>query len=151
MTTEQRYLGLDVHKKYIMVAAVNAQQEVLIKPRKIATERFWKWAAANLRATDVVALEASGDTWYFYDRLAAMVKAVKVANAGQIDQIGATRTKTDKRDALTLAKRLAAKLLPTVWVPPEHVRELRSLMAHRRRLVREHVAEQNRLQSISTI
>jgi transposase len=47
-----------------------------------------------------------------------------------------------------LAKALAAKMLPRVWAPPEHVRQLRSLTAHRRRLVRDRAAAKNRLHSI---
>ncbi len=146
--SEKRYFGLDVHRQSIMMAAVNAQQEVLLKPRKFAIKRFWEWAEANLRTADVVALEASSDTWYFHDRLKATGATVKVANAAQIEEIAKAHTKTDRNDALILARRLAAKWLPTIWAPPAHVRELRGLVAHRQRLVRDRSAAKNRLCSI---
>lgn len=58
------------------------------------------------------------------------------------------RVKTDARDALALAKLLAADLVPTVWVPPLEVRELRALVAHRTRLIRQAASAKTRLQAI---
>jgi transposase len=49
--------------------------------------------------------------------LAPLVAEVKVANPIRIKQIAEARTKTDKRDALILARLLAVNLIPEVWVP----------------------------------
>lgn len=49
---------------------------------------------------------------------------------------------------MTLAKLLAVNLIPAVWVPPVHVRDLRALLAHRRRLVSQQTQCKNRLQSV---
>lgn len=62
--------------------------------------------------------------------------------------IAQSRVKTDGRDALALAKLLAAELVPTVWVPPLQVRELRLLVAQRQRLVKQRTQSKNRLQAI---
>jgi len=35
MSNNIRYVGLDVHKSYVMAAAVNADQQVVLKPRRI--------------------------------------------------------------------------------------------------------------------
>jgi transposase len=56
--------------------------------------------------------------------------------------------KTDKKDTMILAKLLAVGLIPEVWVPPAHVRDLRALIAHRRRLVSQQTQAKNRLQSV---
>jgi transposase len=48
--------------------------------------------------------------------------------------------KSDKVDALMLAKLLKADLLPTVWIPPETQRHIRELLTHRVRLVRQRTA-----------
>jgi transposase len=148
MVAGRRYFGMDVHKRHITVAAMDGEQEIVVKPRTIQAERFWEWARKHLRSTDVVAIEASADTWYYYDELSGLAGEVAVANTAQMGRVGSRRVKTDKRDALALAKSLAAKMLPRVWVPPEHVRQLRSLTAHRRRLVRDRAAAKNRLHSI---
>jgi transposase len=65
-----------------------------------------------------------------------------------IKLITAGRVKTDPRDAVHLAKLLAAGLLPEVWVPPQPVRELRQLVAHREGLVTQRTRLRNRLQSV---
>jgi transposase len=57
-------------------------------------------------------------------------------------------SRPDPRDALNLAKLLAAKLIPAVWVPPIEVRELRALVSHRQRLIRERGRACNRLHSV---
>ena len=43
---------------------------------------------------------------------------------------------------------LAADMIPAVWVPPVPVRELRALLAHRRRLVKMRTMTRNRLHSL---
>jgi transposase len=49
---------------------------------------------------------------------------------------------------MKLARLSAAGLIPEVWVPPHHVRELRALLAHRRRLVKTQTMLKNRLHSL---
>jgi len=143
-----RYVGLDVHKRQITVAAVNAQQEEVLGPQSIPLARFFDWAASHLLASDVVALEASSNAWDIHDRLQGLVAAVQVANSHKVRLIASSPKKTDRHDARILAKLLAANLLPEVWVPPEHVRQLRSLTTHRTRLVQERTALKNQLHSI---
>jgi len=82
--------------------------------------------------------------------LAPLVASVTVANPIQVALIAKARVKTDPRDALTLARLLAAGMLPSVWVPPAEVRELRALVAHRRRLVKQRTQARNRLRGCSS-
>jgi len=67
----------------------------------------------------------------------------------KVKQIAYARIKTDKLDVLILARLLAANLIPTVWVSPMCVRELRSVVSQRRRLVQMHTQVINRMHSIS--
>jgi len=80
--------------------------------------------------------------------LQPFVARVVVAHPYHLKLIAAAAVKTDKRDALALARLLSAHMIPEVWVPPQHVRELRALMAHRQRLVSQRTAAKNRLQSV---
>jgi transposase len=127
----ERFVGLDVHKRHVVAAAVDAHQKVVMKPHKVAVQQFPAWAQANLMATDQVALETTSNAWTFHDILTPQVGHVFVANTFQLKVISASARKTDKHDALVLAKLLAAGVLPTVWVPPQPVRELRALTSHR--------------------
>jgi transposase len=148
MDPSERYVALDVHKHYIMVAAIDAAQQVVLAPRKLSLERFAQWAPEHLTPRDQVVLEATVNAWTLYDQLAPLVQEVKIAHPLLVKLISAARVKTDTRDTLHLARLLAAGLIPEVWVPPPPVRELRMLVAHRQRLVRQRTQACNRLHSV---
>jgi len=144
----QRFVALDVHKTYVVVGAVNARQEVVLHPRRVSFAQFDDWVKKNLRHTDSVVLEATTNAWYIHDLLEPLVAPVVVAHPYHVKLIAASFIKTDKRDTLALARLLAANLIPAVWVPPLHVRELRALVAHPKRLVSQRSAAKNRLRSL---
>lgn len=54
-----------------------------------------------------------------------------MANSLLIKPMMSGKVKTDDQDAVHLARLLAVGMVPEVWVPPEEVRELRTLVAHR--------------------
>ena len=143
-----RFVGLDVHKSYLMLAAVDAQQTVVLQPRRITLARIEEWATEHLLPTDAVVLEATTNSWYLYDILEPIVERVVVAHPYHVKLIASSFVKTDKRDTLALAHLLAANVIPAVWVPPAHVRELRALVNHRVRLIRLRTAAKNRLRSL---
>ncbi len=143
-----RFVALDVHKSYVMVGAVGAEQQIVLHPRRVAFNRFESWISKHLRSSDEIVLEATTNAWLIHDMLEPVVARVVVAHPYHIKLISAATVKTDKRDTLTLAKLLAAKMIPEVWVPPQHVRELRALIAHRKRLISQRTAAKNRLHSI---
>src|SRR5258708_37885393 len=144
----ERYVGLDVHKRHVVVAAVDVQQNVVMCSQKIPVERFETWAQEPLCAADRVALETTANAWEFYDQLTPLVVEVFVANRYQLKVISASARKTDRHDALVLAKLLAAHLLPAVWVPPHSVRELRAVTTHLAELFSERSACKNRLHGL---
>ena len=148
MTQSIRYVGLDVHKHYVMVGAVDQTQQTVLPPRKVALVDLESWARKYLQPTGHVVLEATTNAWYVHDLLEPLVERVVVAHPPQVKLIAAAMVKTDKKDTMTLARLLAVNLIPTVWVPPVHVRDLRALMAHRQRLVSQQTRCKNRLQSV---
>jgi transposase len=145
---QKRFVGLDVHKQYVMVGAVNRAQEVVLPPRKVSMAEFEGWAKKHLCSTDEVVLEATTNAWYLYDLLEPLVERVVVCHPPQVKLIAAALVKTDKKDTMTLAKLLAVGMIPAVWVPPAHVRELRALINHRQRLVAQQTRTKNRLRSL---
>jgi len=147
-TREVRYLGLDVHKQYITVGGMNAQQEIVLRPRNVEMERFKTWAESNLRKTDEVVLEATANTWDVYDTVVRLVKRAVVAHPAEVKQIANSRVKTDNQDVIRLLRLLIADLVPEVWVPPVEVRELRAIISYRWRLVKMSTAIQNRMHSL---
>src|SRR5262245_46346442 len=73
MQRVQRYVGLDVHKHYVMVAAVNGEQEVVLQPQRVGLDKFPRWLQHHLTGADCIALEATSNAWLLYDVLAPHV------------------------------------------------------------------------------
>ena len=146
--TFERYLALDIHKHYVVVGGVNAQQQVVLPPRRLDLGEWALWLPKHLRPTDAIVLEATTNAWTFYDQVALRAGRTVVAHPGLVKVIASARVKTDNRDVLHLARLLAANLIPEVWVPPLEVRELRALLAHRRRLIKMRTMTRNRLNSV---
>ncbi len=143
----RRYVALDIHKHYCVVAAVNRDGEVTLEPVRVEHEGLERWLQKHLLKSDQVVIESTTNAWHVYDLLEPWVEQVLVANPIKVKQIACARVKTDIRDTLILARLLAANLVPTVWVPPVHVRELRQLLSQRRSLVGMHTQGINRMHS----
>jgi transposase len=147
-TPAMRFVALDVHRQYLMVGAVAIQQQVVLSPRRFGFAAFAEWATIHLTHADAVVLEATANAWLLYDQLQPLVSEVVVAHPQAVKLIAAARVKTDSRDTIKLASRLSANLIPAVWVPPQEVRALRSLVTHRNRLVKPRTQAENRLHSV---
>jgi transposase len=145
---EIRYLAIDLHKHYTVIGGVNIQQKVILSPRRVEIDELEVWARKNLRPSDEVVLEATTNAWTAYDLIVPLVRHCVAVNPLHVRWIAEARVKTDAADVLRLAKLLAANLIPEVWVPPLHVRELRSLMTYRRRVIKMQTMTKNRLHSI---
>jgi transposase len=143
-----RFVGLDVHKRSVMVGAVDAHQQIVLRPHRLSWDEFELWRQQHLHATDAVVLEATTNAWHLYDQLVSQVASVTVANPLLVKWISSASIKTDGHDTLKLARLLAAGMIPAVWVPPEPVRQLRALVSHRRRLIRQRTQTRNRLHSL---
>ena len=143
-----RFMGLDMHKHYVMVGAVNKEQEVLLRPRKFTWSECDRWQQQHIGPGDEIVIAASGNAWHVYDQLTGQGAIVHVANPLLVKWIGAAPVKTDPHDTRKLAKLLAAGLLPPVWVPPAPVRALRTLVGQRQRWIQQRPQARNRLQGV---
>jgi transposase len=146
--TDRRFVALDLHKSYIVVGAVDEQQNIVLHPRRVSCAKLEDWAKKHLRTTDAVVLEAGPNSWFVHDLLQPLVDGVTIVHSYHVKLIASSMVKTDKIDTLVLARLLAVNILPGIWVPPLYVRELRALVSHRQRLVKQRAAAKNRLHSV---
>lgn len=144
-----RYIALDIHKHYCVIAGVDREGRVLLQPVRVEHADLEGWLKKHLCSTDQVVIESTTNAWHVYDLLAPLVERVVVANPIRVKQIAQARVKTDIRDTLILARLLAANLVPDVWVPPAHVREMRQLLSQRRQFVETHTQIVNRMHSVA--
>jgi len=144
-----RYIALDIHKYYSVVAGVDREGQEILAASRVEHMDLENWLPKHLLPTDRVVIESTTNAWHVSDLLEPLVGDVLVANPITVKQIACARVKTDKKDTFILARLLAANLVPTVWVPPKHVRELRQLISHRRRMAGMHTQVVNRMHSVA--
>jgi transposase len=130
-----RAIGIDVHRDFCEVA-VSEGGQLRSAGRVPSTPCDLELLGASLAADDVVALEATGNALAIARILEPHVGRVVVASARELHAISDAKAKTDRRDARTLAKLLAAGMLEGTWLPGDTTRALRRRLSHRAQLVR---------------
>lgn len=143
----ERYIAIDIHKHYVVLGGMNPQKEWVLRIRKVRMSRLPEWVQKNLNPTDAVVIESTSNAWEIHDLIAPLVGKIVVANPLKVGQIADAKVKTDKLDVERLLTLLIADIVPEVWVPPHHVRDLRSLISHRWRIQKQITMTKNRLQS----
>ncbi len=145
--TPSRFIGLDIHKHYLVAIGVDALQEQVFGPHTVQLSRLDAWVKKYLTPDDALVMEMSTNSYELYDELVPYVHSVTLVHPPHVALIVRAQVKTDKKAALTLAQLHAAGLLPGIWVPPVEIRELRALVAHRMKMVRLSTQAKNRLHS----
>jgi transposase len=142
-----RFIGLDVHRDFCEVAIADGGQ--IRSAGRIATRvQTLELFARSLAGDDAVALEATSGTAKIVRVLEPHVGRVVVANTRKLAAISQAKAKTDRLDARTLARLLAAGYLEEVWAPDEQTRVLRRLTARRARLVRARTRAKNEVHGV---
>jgi transposase len=95
-----------------------------------------------------LAFEISGQAGFIYDSLIGSVDVIKVANPYKTTWIYRTSKKTDSLDARKLAVLMSIGELPEVYMPSKEVRQWRSLINHRKKLVDNACQTKNRIRAI---
>ena len=136
-----RDIGLDVHRDFCEVAIAEGG-EVRSAPRIGTTPEALELFAGSLGADDRVALEVTGNAWEIARTIEPHVAEVLVVSPTDTG-IRQARAKTDRLDARTLAKLLAAGSLEGLWMPDEKTRVLRRRLQRRSQLVRARTRAKN--------
>lgn len=143
-----RFLGLDVHKHYLIATGVDAHLDPVYGPRRVPFTQLEAWMRQTLTPQDAVVLEMTTNAWQLYDELLPYAGSVTLVHPPHIALITRAQVMTDRIAAFTLARLHAAGLLPAVWVPPQPVRDQRALVASRAKMVRLATQAKNRLHAV---
>lgn len=143
----EQYAGVDLHKRVTQLGVLRegkapSQYRFSNDPSTVGR------IVSKLPPGTKMAVEATGSWWWFVEKAREMGHEVYLSHPKQTKAIASAKLKSDKVDALMLAKLLKADLLPTVWIPGEKERYVRELLAHRARLVRNRTAVINEIHAI---
>jgi transposase len=143
------FIGVDLHKCTVTLSAVAPD----LGPLGVLTcdtkcvERIERWLAALPRPSHL-AVEAVGFVEWFIDRFRRCVDKMDIADATELANRRGKRRKTDRNDALDVARRLARYDCPLGWIAPEEVMQLRKLGRHWRSLSRTLARAKHCMQSM---
>lgn len=124
------YAGLDVHKNFCH-AIICAEDGHVVRDGRIRTNAEELSEFFSGLEEVKIAVEACTNYEYVFDALESSRRHVILAHPLKTRAIAESRVKTDKIDARILADLLRANLLPTSYVPPKAIRDLRHLVRRR--------------------
>jgi transposase len=146
--TTLRYIGLDVHKKWMQICILDARGKVRYEGRTAATPDQLRGFTRTLRPTDAVALEATINTWAIVALIEQRAGRVVVSNPMRTKAIASAKIKTDKVDARVLADLLRCDYLPAVWRPDAQTILWRQCVRFSDRFVRRRTQLKNQIHAI---
>lgn len=142
------YTGIDLHRKTSFLTTVDSKGQIVKKANlKNDEARILEYFLSLDDDTQVV-IESTATWYWLYDLLTAHSIPVVVSNPVKTKAIASARIKNDKLDSHMLAQLLRADLLATVYVSSPQTRQLKELLRHRHKLVRDCVRMKNRIHNI---
>jgi transposase len=133
----QSFVGVDLHQCTVSLTAVDPRGEV-IRRLKISTKSVEKidgWLL-DLPRPSHLAVEACPFVEWFIDRYRPSVDQLDIADATELANLRGKRRKTDRNDALDIARRLARGECPLGFIADEPLMQLRKRGRHWRQLSR---------------
>lgn len=129
------FVGLDYHSGSVQACVVDAAGKVLLNSKRASSVSDVVKVVQPLGNVQRVAIEACCGAADFGDHLArATGWRISLSHPGLVSKMRSSLDKSDRSDARVLADLCRTGYLPEVWLPPEPIRELRTLMRRRHQL-----------------
>lgn len=142
---DTRYLGVDLHRNCFTVCMLDGKERGQLREWRIGELAQF---AQTVRASDAVAVEATGNVRLFCEALRARGCRIVVVNPYQFELISKSVKKTDEHDARLLAMFLAKGLLPEVRMKDLHQARIASLAQTRDKLVKLRTMLKNKINNL---
>jgi transposase len=142
------YFGIDLHKAFFQVCAVNAKGERQWEQRWPTSDLGIAALLTRCDGRSQVAVEASSPTWAFVDRIVDHVGAIHVVDTRKTRIKAGYAAKTDRLDAQRLADALRRDSVVGIYYPPAAIRDVRELARYRCHLARLQASLKQRLHAL---
>ena len=142
---ERSYVGIDLHRNNFTYCVRSNGKETLTGKCEISgLEGFARTFGKNAS----IAVEATGNTFMFCQKLQQHVERLVVVNPSQFKVISMSTKKTDKHDAKVLAEFLEKDMLPEVRMKSELQAKISSLTQTREKLVQLRTVLKNKVNNL---
>lgn len=147
MSNANTYIGVDLHKKTCFITIMDSLGKIK-KQTEISTDtdKVKKFFAKHTEAS--VAVESTMNWIPFYENLESLGCSVVLSNPLQTKAIASARIKNDKVDSKILADLLRTNLLPTAYIQPREIRDLKELVRQRVNYVQLRTVIKNKIHSV---
>ena len=142
------YTGIDLHRKTSFVTTINEHGQIVRKGNIINNESDILDYFLNLDADTKVVIESTSSWYWLYDLLVEHGLPVMISNPVKTKAIASAKIKNDKLDSYMLAQLLRSNMIAGVHASSARCRQLKELLRHRAKLVRDCVRHKNRIQNI---
>jgi transposase len=139
-----RWIGVDLHKNMFEVCYLGDTKKSFARYSIGELASFCR----SLDRGDQLAVEATGNTRYFFNQVSPHVSRTVVVNPTQFKVISESSKKTDRADAEKLAFYLSKGLLPEVRMRDELSNQVKSLTHTRDKLVKLRTSLKNKIHNI---
>jgi transposase len=142
---QMNYIAFDCHKRYTFASVENESGKVLqesrIEHQRGAITEFLK----QCQPGSPVAIETVGNWYWIVDEVEAAGMSPRLVHARKAKLMLAMVNKTDKLDCHGLNRLQRIGTLPSVWIPPGELRDMRDLPRTRMVLSRQRTRLKNRI------
>lgn len=155
MISVTRFVGLDYHQDSVQVCVMDQDGQALANR---SVENRWQAIVAVLEETVAdgeelrtvrASLESCSGAAHLAEELIERAGwGVTLAHPGIVNRMRQNPDKSDKTDAFILADLMRLGYLPRVWLAPEEIRQLRSLVRFRAQKVKQRTQVKLRLRAI---
>jgi transposase len=147
----ERVIGLDAHPDSFTAAVLRGHTpaEAWIEKvfNKVPLGQLQSWARRHTTPTDLIVLEASGNSFHLVRVLARLCRRALVLESAQLGKLKEAHANNDKISAVRIGKAYLAGTAREVWVPDLKTQERRDWFHAHQKVVRRSTQMRNRLLS----
>ncbi len=141
----REYIAFDSHKHYTWVEREQIESGRLVHHRLAHAPGAIRGYLAGCERGTAVAVEATGNWYWIVDEIEQAGMRPLLVHPRQAKLMMGMINKTDKLDAHGLNRLQRNGTLPTVWIPPGELRDLRELTRTRLVMTRQRTRLKNRI------
>jgi transposase len=144
------YVGIDLHKKTIVLCVMNQDLKVTHRRTFACCETDAVLDFFRGLGTFRAVVEATASYEWLVELLGPIAEKVVLAHPGKLRVIAESSKKTDRLDARVLAEFLARGQIPEAFRPTARQREHRAMVRHRQHLKQSVTALKNKMRRVAS-